>query len=792
MTQILIMSFKRGRGPGTLSALACYLEYLWLRGHRHKARRLLKQTRMDHLWYTIQEPWACLPLYTLGPGDKAFARLGRAYEASWHQNQQVHDSSLTSAYLIRMLCRGNRLAELSSCMEHAMLYLPQTHHQHRAFKRILERTIARLESADLLPPPSTQDNLSVPIREMYHWFELVCGNLFHEENAMEHVLALQSHYTQHQYENDEDLLFHHALSLRSALSSSPGDPNLLKRFKHCHTLLTRLVQIDQPSSHRVRFLNALDASDKGDQEKALEHFASLLKELDSCAHGEQGIIFEHAARFYQACNLTRLQKTSLDKAYHNYQLWGAKGKLKHIEAVVKAANQPVLPVPTRNHIVSNQVFDQHSFMAAAQAISSEIVLDRLLVKLMELVIQNAGAQKGVLLLPNEASWEVRVTGVSQQAIATGRQLLSETTDIATSIVGYVARTQETLVLDNTAEAELFCHDAYIASTRLKSVLCLPILRHGELSAILYLENNLNHGAFTSDHLEILRIISSQAAISLENANLYNHLENMVRERTHELVERNKQIMSSIQYARRIQSAILPDRDQIQKVLPHSFILFLPKDVVSGDFFWFSQRKNHLFLAVVDCTGHGVPGAFMSMIGNTLLNQIVNERGIDQPDKIMEILHRQVRYSLKQDDRRSGANDGMELALCRLDLDINTLAFCGARRPIYLGKSEQKEIIEIRGDLKSIGGHRKEQHRVFTNHELTLKPGDRVYLCSDGFADQPNEHGKKYSSKKLKKLFGSILALPLAEQEIQLKSELERHMGTEDQRDDISIWGFGIS
>ncbi len=208
-----------------------------------------------------------------------------------------------------------------------------------------------------------------------------------------------------------------------------------------------------------------------------------------------------------------------------------------------------------------------------------------------------------------------------------------------------------------------------------------------------------------------------------------------------LEERNQQVTDSIRYAEKIQYGILADPSIITALVSSYFIIYRPKDIVSGDFYWFAHHEDYAFAAVVDCTGHGVPGAFMSMIGNTLLNEIVYQKHILDPSEILGQLHLGIRRALRQENK--GNDDGMDLCLCRIEHDAGfdkKVIFAGAKRPIYIFR--QGEIIEIKGDKKSVGGRQKEEKRIFTNHELLLNNGDMIYLCSDGLADQPNEKNDK--------------------------------------------------
>ncbi len=254
-------------------------------------------------------------------------------------------------------------------------------------------------------------------------------------------------------------------------------------------------------------------------------------------------------------------------------------------------------------------------------------------------------------------------------------------------------------------------------------------------------------------------------------------------------EKNRQITSSIEYAKNIQQSILPQNEKIEEEFKDSFVIFLPKDIVSGDFYWYNKIEDIIFIAALDCTGHGVPGAFMSLIGNSLLNQIVNENKIYSPEKILEELHKGVRKVLKQEGKTRNSRDGMDVAFCVIEKKKNIIRFAGARRPLFLIKGKTNELIEIKGDRKSIGGRQKEENRVFDKKEIKYESGDTIYMFSDGFVDQQNKDEKKFGIKKLRETFVEINSKTLKEQKNILLNMLKGHKKEWEQQDDITILGI---
>jgi serine phosphatase RsbU (regulator of sigma subunit) len=273
------------------------------------------------------------------------------------------------------------------------------------------------------------------------------------------------------------------------------------------------------------------------------------------------------------------------------------------------------------------------------------------------------------------------------------------------------------------------------------------------------------------------------------------LEQQVIERTSEISEqkkvieeKNKDITDSINYAKRIQEAILPDNHFLKQLFPDSFILFKPKDIVSGDFYWFAEKGNRKIVIAADCTGHGVPGSLMSMIGSNILNKLILENGIIQPSEILDRLHKEVRIALKQNELNSETRDGMDIAV--VSIYNNTIEFAGAHRPLWIIR--ENNLNEIKADKFSIGGIQLEDNRSFSNNILELKKGDAVYLFSDGFADQfGGKDGKKFMTKNFKNLLLRLNNNNMNEQHKVVEDTIIQWKGSKEQIDDILVIGIRI-
>ncbi|MEO1051699.1 MAG: PAS domain S-box protein [Bacteroidota bacterium] len=256
----------------------------------------------------------------------------------------------------------------------------------------------------------------------------------------------------------------------------------------------------------------------------------------------------------------------------------------------------------------------------------------------------------------------------------------------------------------------------------------------------------------------------------------------------EIKNKNKKIADSINYAKRIQGAILPNTHIINKTLPDSFILYKPKDVVSGDFPWYTQTAEGIYMAAVDCTGHGVPGALLSLIGYFLLNDIVKSRKITDPGVILDQLDEGVTQTLRQDQDDSKTKDGMDIALCKINPDGKTIEYAGAHRPLYVVKGGEME--EVKGNKFAIGGGIYKNQTNFTNTKVTLGKGDSLYFCSDGFPDQfGGPENRKFGPKRLRSLIMDVHNRPMTEAYQAFDDSWEDWKGDKKQTDDVLLIGI---
>ncbi len=286
----------------------------------------------------------------------------------------------------------------------------------------------------------------------------------------------------------------------------------------------------------------------------------------------------------------------------------------------------------------------------------------------------------------------------------------------------------------------------------------------------------------------LRIARKQKKL-IEEKNKQTEEQKKIIELQKEIVEeKNKDIIDSINYAKRIQDALLKEQDHVTSHLPEHFILFKPKDIVSGDFYWALEKEGQFYLAAVDCTGHGVPGAFMSMLGIAFLNEITASSELYSPAEILNLLRNKVVKELRQSGKQQETNDGMDMSIIRVDLKTKKIQWAGANNPLYLLKD--KTLDEIKPDKQCIGYN--DDMQPFVNHEFQLEKGTSIYLFTDGYADQfGGEKGKKFKYSQLKNLLISIYEKPVKEQKNMLNETFENWKGKLEQIDDVCVIGVRI-
>lgn len=328
---------------------------------------------------------------------------------------------------------------------------------------------------------------------------------------------------------------------------------------------------------------------------------------------------------------------------------------------------------------------------------------------------------------------------------------------------------------------------------------------------LIADGNLSERAEVVGNNEITTLSKKFNVMIGQLEELYTDLDKKVKERTAEVVaqkeeieaqkdelesqrdklaEQQKHIMDSILYAKRLQYAILPTDDFVKELFPESFILFHPKDIVSGDIYWFYKQGNKRFFSAIDCTGHGVPGALVSMVGHNWLDYALKDLKLDRPVDILEALNSGVTTTFKERDEDNAVKDGMDIALCCVDYTTMKLEFAGAYNPALIIRNG--ELIQLKGDKCPIGAFSRRAAAGYTHQEMDVQKGDMIYVFSDGYTDQfGGDNSRKFLMSNFRKLLMDVHQLPVNEQKDKMEEVLFDWMKYESQLDDILVIGIRV-
>jgi len=521
------------------------------------------------------------------------------------------------------------------------------------------------------------------------------------------------------------------------------------------------------------------------------------------------------------------------QAYQLYKQWGATAKVMHIEQSHPELFRQILPInPAVTHmtqtiVANSQDFDVETVLKATQSLSKKLDLEELLQEMLLLLTKNSGANKIVLLHNEEGIWYVEADQEEGKNLIDEPQLFGKYKNIPKQLISYVLRSQEAVLRDDISKDSTFEKDQYIQEKQSKSVLAVPIIRQSELVAVIYLENSLNTGVFHQRRYDLVNALATQLAISIDNTLLYQNMAQKVKIRTQELQNSNEELLvmneelqqiqeevtaqrdllslsnaeleeykyrigQSIKSAQMIQQAILPSAELFEVHFTEYFILNRPKDVVSGDFYWFDVVNDHKILIEADCTGHGVPGAFMTLIGYSIINQVIKVEKAITPDDIMMGIHRRIRRALRQ--KTTGNLMGMDLSILVIEQENEgyKIDFGGSGQKLYY--IENKKVKKLKNSRRKVGGFSnrlRNKAPMKPLPSLVLPEGTVLYLSSDGFIDQNDVYRKRIGIEEFLRVLETIYSMPLAHQKAYLEDVLAQHQGKEEQRDDILVIGIRL-
>ncbi|MEG4034870.1 AAA family ATPase [Microcoleus sp. S36b_A4] len=527
--------------------------------------------------------------------------------------------------------------------------------------------------------------------------------------------------------------------------------------------------------HEYDLVEAEKARVLGQSFSAMEYYDRAIdgaKENGYVQH--EALANELAAEFYLTLGRQKIARTYMIDAYYAYIRWGAKAKVKDLEERHAELLAPVVGrkksltsgsdemiVQTRTTVTSTSSgsgneLDLSTIIKASQALSGEVHLDKLLSNLMQVLLENAGAEKFYFLIPDPAGkWkiEAQCTGERCQLIS---KSATESQEIPISLVNYVERTQETVAIDDATNKSRFASDPYIIQQRPKSILCSPLINQGKLVGILYLENNLTAGAFTRDRLEVLNIISAQAAISIENARLYQTLEEKVQQRTAQLAQANQEISSlnnklkaenirlsaELEVTKRLQQMILPKQSELDKIKGLEIAGYMqPADEVGGDYYDVLAQNDQVKISIGDVTGHGLESGVLMIMAQTAVRTLQQMNETD-PVKFLDVLNRTLYANIERID----SSKNMTLTL--LDYQDSNLTLSGQHEEIIVvrtdGNIERIDTTELGFPL----GLEEDIADFVSQVQVHLNLGDVVVLYTDGITEAVNINKVYYGIERL--------------------------------------------
>jgi predicted ATPase/serine phosphatase RsbU (regulator of sigma subunit)/tRNA A-37 threonylcarbamoyl transferase component Bud32 len=520
---------------------------------------------------------------------------------------------------------------------------------------------------------------------------------------------------------------------------------------------------------------------------------------------EEALAYELAAKFYMARDKQIIARTYMSEAHYAYTRWGALAKVKDLEAkypqlLSKSSSRPnITSTHTTNHSTatgsqSASALDLATVMKASQAISGEIVLDKLLASLMKILIENAGAQVGYLILESQGQLLIEAEGAIDSDNVAVLQSIPIKNRLPNAIINYVVRTRESIVLSDATVEGNFTQDSYIQHHQPKSILCFPLINQGQLVSIIYLENNLTTGAFTPERLEVLKILSAQAAISIENARLYQTLEDKVSERTTQLAQANAEITAlneklkaenlrmsaELEVTKQLQQMVLPKPEELELIEGLEIAGFMePADEVGGDYYDVLQQNGRVKIGIGDVTGHGLESGVVMLMAQTAVRTL-QESQVTDPVQFMDILNRTIYRNIQR------INPYKNLTLSLFDYADGILSVSGQHEEIIVvragGQLELLDTIHLGFPL----GLEEEIAEFIAQEQVQLNPGDVVVLYTDGITEAFDINHMQYGLERLCEVVSRNCHRTAQEIQQAVIEDVRQYIGSQKVFDDITL------
>ncbi|MDJ0761412.1 MAG: AAA family ATPase [Myxococcota bacterium] len=531
--------------------------------------------------------------------------------------------------------------------------------------------------------------------------------------------------------------------------------------------------------HKFHLVEAEIARVNGKEYLARQHYATSIKLAHENRYlHEEALSLERAGEFWLDLKEERVATVYLTEAYHRCRMWGSIAKAEQIKEkygyllLPTSAESQKSTITAYSHTASySDAIDLSTVMKASQALSSEINLGRLLKGIMDFSLQSAGAQRGFLLIENERDQKlyIEAEGEPEKEILLLQSISVENNpSLSSQIINYVHRTDENVILHNAHQKGNFTRDPYIKKNKIKSLLCSPIIHKGKTSGILYLENNLVTDAFTDERIELLRVLSAQAAISIENARLVTHRENAAK------------LSKEMEIAANIQTCLLPKQPSINgyQIAAH----MAPADEVGGDYYDILNVGQQDWVVIADASGHGVPAGLVMMMVQTCIHHTLNINPAIQPSELLTIVNKTIAANIKL------MNLGKYMTITVLTVQENgKISFAGLHQDIivYRKKTDTIEMVETDGLWLGI---LDDVQNMMSDNSFELDRGDAMLLYTDGIteawkkgAPQNTKGGAEqmFGEEKLKQLFAQSSTKPPHDIKNHILKELNNYECVDD-------------
>jgi len=533
-------------------------------------------------------------------------------------------------------------------------------------------------------------------------------------------------------------------------------------------------------AHRHALVGAEIAGLAGEQERAIDLYDQAIRQARENGFIQfEALANELAGKFHLRRQRTQVARGYLQEAWYGYRHWGAHGKVRQLVQTYGSLLGEATPAPTAEPLTlvsdaavttstdSSRGLDLVTAVRATQALAGELELGNLLERLMRVMVENAGAQKGILVLNHGGRLEVEaLVTVEPYRIQLGvRQPIEQSTELAASVVQYVARSKDAVVLENAGTEPRFARDRYIASRRPKSLLCIAMMHQGRLVGVLYLENNAATNAFSPERVEILQLVAAQAAVAVENARLYGELrsatdqlrrtndtlEAQVAQRTEELRRTLAELWSEMDLARKIQTVLLPNETRFRDYEVSA--MMLPASTVGGDYYDIIRTDGADWVLIGDVSGHGVTAGLTMMMIQTAIRTVVlsGPEGAARltPAQVLSRVNAAVRGNLQK------VSEDHYMTITGLQLEGNSVRYSGLHQDIliYRASSRAVERVETRGMWI---GPVDDIRPLLRDDTLELANGDIVLLFTDGITEAV-VGGKRFGTDGLAAAFSELAA-----------------------------------